>query len=77
MESNGAKGRIHVSEQTVAELQMSGFGHWAKPREDLVEAKGKGTLQTYWIDGGNQSKSTTTTSQAGTSITTTTTSSSE
>ena len=24
---------------------------WIEPREDKVEAKGKGTLQTYWLNG--------------------------
>ena len=57
MESTGSKGRIQVSEQTVEELRMSGFAHWAVPRENRIEAKGKGSMQTYWIDGGNYGKS--------------------
>lgn len=49
MESNGEKGRIHVSEQTAEALRAKGKGHWLTAREDMIEAKGKGTLQTYWV----------------------------
>lgn len=49
MESNGARNRIHCSKETVALLEQAGK-EWAKPREDLVHAKGKGEMQTYWIE---------------------------
>jgi class 3 adenylate cyclase len=49
MESCGQMGRVHVSESTAALLQSAGKGGWVTRREDVVEAKGKGSLQTYWI----------------------------
>ena len=42
-------GRIHVSESTKVSLVKSGKGHWATPRSDKIVAKGKGELQTYWL----------------------------
>ena len=50
MESNGQKGRIQVSQQTADCLLEAGKGSWIKPREDKIEAKGKGLLQCYWLD---------------------------
>lgn len=50
MESNGEKGRIQVSEQTADLLMEAGKGSWIRPREDKIEAKGKGLLQTYWLE---------------------------
>jgi class 3 adenylate cyclase len=49
MESNGMKGRLHVSQTTADELTKAGKSHWLIPREDLVVAKGKGEMQTYWL----------------------------
>lgn len=49
MESNGSKGRIHLSESTAELLQAAGLSDWVVPREDRIEAKGKGSMQTYWI----------------------------
>jgi class 3 adenylate cyclase len=49
MESCGQMGRVHVSESTAALLESAGKAGWVTRREDLVEAKGKGSLQTYWI----------------------------
>jgi len=50
MESNGQANRIHVSEATAKCIRESGKGHWLTQREDLIEAKGKGTLQTYFVE---------------------------
>jgi class 3 adenylate cyclase len=50
MESTGRKGRIQASQATATLLMNGGMGHWVQPRESLVEAKGKGTMQTYWIE---------------------------
>merc|ERR1712157_557834 len=47
MESNGVKGRIHVSQTTADELEKSGKGTWLTPREDKIVAKGKGEMQTF------------------------------
>lgn len=49
MESNGAQNRIHVSETTARLLESGGKGSWLTAREELVEAKGKGKMQTYWV----------------------------
>jgi class 3 adenylate cyclase len=50
MESTGIPNRIQASTVTAELLIAAGKGSWVKPREDLVEAKGKGKLQTYWIE---------------------------
>jgi class 3 adenylate cyclase len=62
MESNGAAGKIHVSEATADELGARGKGHWVSPREDKIVAKGKGELQTYWVVVQQATKSVATTS---------------
>jgi hypothetical protein len=49
MESSGVPNRVHVSQETAQLLTVAGKGHWVKPREILVEAKGKGSMQTYWL----------------------------
>ena len=50
MESNSCKGRIQVSETTAQLLFKANKHHWLIKRDDEIEAKGKGTLQTYWLD---------------------------
>jgi Adenylate and Guanylate cyclase catalytic domain len=50
MESNGVPNRIHVSQETANELVAKGKAHWVIPREDKIVAKGKGELQTYWVN---------------------------
>jgi hypothetical protein len=50
MESNGERNRIHVSQSTADLLIADGLQHWLTPRNDLVNAKGKGLLQTYWCE---------------------------
>jgi hypothetical protein len=36
--------------QTTAELLIgAGKAHWLTPREDAVEAKGKGALTPFWV----------------------------
>jgi class 3 adenylate cyclase len=49
MESNGTRGRIHVSQSTADELIARGKEQWVTPREDKIVAKGKGEMQTYWV----------------------------
>jgi len=58
IESSGATGRIQVSEATAELLRKGGKGHWVKPREHLVNAKGKGPMQTYWATPKDQAAST-------------------
>jgi hypothetical protein len=50
MESTGIKSRIQASQATATLRVQGGMGHWVKPRDELVMAKGKGTKQTYWIE---------------------------
>lgn len=50
IESTGAPNKIQVSAQTAAYLFERGLGSWLEPRKDLVHAKGKGNLQTYWLE---------------------------
>jgi class 3 adenylate cyclase len=49
MEHNSAKNRIQCSEATAVLLISAGKELRVRPREDLVQAKGKGEVQTYWI----------------------------
>jgi len=49
MESTGHRNRIQISLATAALLISHGKEHWIQPREDLVHAKGKGAIQTYWV----------------------------
>lgn len=50
MESTGERDRIQCSQATSELLFEAGKGYWLEPRESLVHAKGKGELQTYWIE---------------------------
>ena len=50
MESNGMPGRIHLSQETANLLKTADKGHWFLHRDGKIHAKGKGELQTYWLD---------------------------
>jgi class 3 adenylate cyclase len=65
MESTGMANCVHVSTTTMELLSEAGKAHWARPREDIVFAKGKGELQTYWLQlhSDNDNKSETASSQ--------------
>uniref|UniRef100_A0A7R9WW54 Guanylate cyclase domain-containing protein n=1 Tax=Craspedostauros australis TaxID=1486917 RepID=A0A7R9WW54_9STRA len=58
MESTGSPGRIQVSREMADELVHAGKGHWIKPRSDKVLVKGKGEMQTYWLEVKGESNST-------------------
>jgi len=49
IETTGTPNRIHISHTTADELTKAGKRHWVTQREDLVFAKGKGEIQTYWL----------------------------
>ena len=49
MESTGTSNKIQASEASANLLMAAGKGHWVTPREDMVKAKGKGVLRTYWV----------------------------
>jgi hypothetical protein len=50
MESNSKPGRIQVSQETADLLIAAGREDWVTPRQDKIKAKGKGMLQTYWLE---------------------------
>jgi class 3 adenylate cyclase len=49
MESTGTRNRIQVSQETADLLLLAGKTRWMTRRADMVQAKGKGKLQTYWL----------------------------
>jgi hypothetical protein len=50
MESTGIRGQIRVSSSTADLLIEAGKKHWLTPRDELVTAKGKGEMQTFWVE---------------------------
>lgn len=50
MESTGVRDKIQISESTYKLLVEAGKMAWVKPRADVVLAKGKGNMKTYWLD---------------------------
>lgn len=50
MESTGQPNKIHVSQETADLLAAAGKSQWLRTRKEKVVAKGKGELQTYWLD---------------------------
>ena len=49
IESTGARGCIHLSSETAQLLKQAGKHSWLKKRDDCIVAKGKGSMQTYWL----------------------------
>ncbi|KAL3918421.1 MAG: hypothetical protein SGILL_004243 [Bacillariaceae sp.] len=49
IETSGQAGRIHLSKETADLLIGSGRSHWVSKREDAVDLKGLGQLNTYWL----------------------------
>lgn len=50
MESHGLPEKIHVSQATADLLAKAGKGDWLIKREEMVSAKGKGDMQTYFVN---------------------------
>jgi Adenylate and Guanylate cyclase catalytic domain len=50
IETTGVKNKIHASAETANRLKRAGKTHWVTARETEVEIKGKGLVQTYWIN---------------------------
>ena len=44
MESNGVKGRVHISQDMAHLLALEGKSHWFMLRPDKITAKGKGEM---------------------------------
>jgi hypothetical protein len=57
IESTGMKNKIHLSKAVGDTLISRGKGHWVRLREGTVFAKGKGDVQTYWLQTGSASNS--------------------
>jgi hypothetical protein len=49
MEGSGKKNQIQCSQSTAALLVNAGKEQWISKRKDLVNVKGTGLIQTYWI----------------------------
>lgn len=49
MESYGEPNKIHVSKETADLIIKAGKGLWLHKRDNLIEMKGKGQRQTYWL----------------------------
>lgn len=49
MESTGITNMVQVSQETADLLAEARKGHWCEPREEQVQAKGKGNLTTYFL----------------------------
>ena len=62
MESTGVKGKIQISQATAELINKAGKAHWLRPREDAVKAKGKGVLNTFWLNPGFSKRASSTTS---------------
>lgn len=50
MESNGERNRIHISQETADLLMQAGFASRLVERQGKIQAKGKGLMQTYFVD---------------------------
>lgn len=55
MESTSKKGKIQLSDATAALLNKAGKFRWIEKRDDLINAKGLGTMQTHWLTHGTSS----------------------
>ena len=50
MESTGRVDKIQVSQTTADLLRNAKKSHWLQAREEMVEAKGKGLMITFWVE---------------------------
>ncbi|CAB9502749.1 Receptor-type guanylate cyclase gcy [Seminavis robusta] len=67
IETTGKPGRIHASKTTADILMKHGKESWLQRRENKITAKGKGEMQTYWIDMANDNQTCVTGSSLDTS----------
>lgn len=58
LESSSQKNKIQVSKETAEILMTNGKSSWLEKRADRINAKGKGILETYWLNtGSNRARS--------------------
>jgi class 3 adenylate cyclase len=57
IESTGEPGRIHMSQETADLIIKGGKQAWVQRRAQQVTAKGKGTMQTFWLTITEERKS--------------------
>ena len=50
METSGQRRKIHLSSATAELLKNDGKDHWVTPRQETVYVKGKGEIQTFWLN---------------------------
>eukprot|EP00977_Amphora_coffeiformis_P019489 scaffold7295_cov167-Amphora_coffeaeformis.AAC.11 len=50
MEGTGIINKIHVTQATADLLIRDGKQHWVTRRKEAIQAKGKGMVQTYWVE---------------------------
>lgn len=55
MESNGLRNKIHISSETAQHMRDAGKHHWLVAREEKIVAKGKGEMQTFFLEIKQQS----------------------
>jgi class 3 adenylate cyclase len=57
MESTGVRDRVQISHVTADLLTVAGKAHWMTERQDVVDAKGKGGMRTFWLNPNNRKNS--------------------
>mmetsp|Transcript_19262 Transcript_19262/g.45447 ORF Transcript_19262/g.45447 Transcript_19262/m.45447 type:complete len:736 (+) Transcript_19262:1260-3467(+) len=55
IEASGERSKIHISNETASLLIQMNKEHWVRERGEVVEAKGKGILKTYWLEFASES----------------------
>lgn len=50
MESCGVRNKIHISNDTAEHMRTAGKQHWLVKRDEKVVAKGKGEMETYFLE---------------------------
>jgi class 3 adenylate cyclase len=54
IEGTGMRDRVHLSGDTAQLLIDAGKDNWVRKRAELVSSKGKGVMQTYWLQTPGQ-----------------------